>query len=191
MSFNFPSSPAIGQTTTNSFSNVVYTWNGSTWDSTPTIYDYISVRRVNDVDIALNSTVVFNTVDQGQGNIFSTYATGTGVFQLQSNRVYELDAGLFCSNFRTTAGAQDLNGFLYFGWTDLTGTPLVGGSVNTAGAGLSNCIGSGLSGPGTQPRARILYKPTTPISIKLTVLQTSGIATFRQNSSYAVIKQIA
>jgi len=189
MAFQFPNSPILGQTTINTLTDISYTWDGSAWVasnivSSPNL-EYISVRRgTSDVGgITNGSDLIFNTIDQGSGLIYNLYNTTTGVFRLSVGNTYKLDAGIYFSNFSIA------NGYMIFGWVDASTNSELIGSQRGCGLEWNNASAANSA---SQPRATILYKPSTNINVKLRVVASSGgtTATFRQAGSFANIYQI-
>jgi len=189
MSFNFPNSPTVGQNVFNSLTGVNYTWDGSAWNSYKSVInsselEYIGVVRTgSDQTISPNTDIIFNGIHVGQGNIFSTYNTSTGVFQLQAGKMYQLEAAIYFYAFSSTTT------FIYYGWVDSSNVPLIGGS--NGGTAVVNASYTTYNA-GTSPRTSILYRPTSNISVKLraVAMNTSTSVIMAQSSTYANIIQL-
>jgi len=114
MAFQFPQNPSIGTQITNPTTSLVYEWDGDHWDyGVPTgsfanfsnyVFEssgsqtygnreFIGVTRSTTVQtIPLLSNIIFNQTLYGNGNVFSSYNTATGVFTLTAGKTYELFA---------------------------------------------------------------------------------------------------
>ena len=132
-----------------------------------------AVLGSNQGSITSGTDVVFDT-DRGSQGV--TLNASTGVFSLQANKTYVLEAALY---FQYSAASTN-----QYGWVDSSNTALTGG---TDGTGLTPTSGSQES---SQTTAKAIITTSARTDVHLRVSATAQTGTIAADRSYAHIVEV-
>ncbi len=132
-----------------------------------------AVLSGNQGSITSGTDIVFDT-DRGSSGV--TLNTSTGVFTLEANKTYVLEAALYVQ-WGSAATAQ-------YGWTDSGGTALTGGIDGFGRSANANASES------DQETAKAIITTTSATDVKVRVSNSGVTGTIASNRSWASIVEV-
>ena len=169
------SSPAEGLLVYNTGDDRFNFYNGSAWSEVGTVSTSFmhATRSSSQSSVASGDDIVFNSVKASSG---VTLNTTTGVFTLEANKTYELEASLYASY-------SSANGSMIYEWVDSSNASLSG----TVGVGLPQSSSTAAS---QQTVAKAIITTTSSKQVKLRITIAGGTLGIASARSYARIVQI-